>query len=146
MASGQHRIPCKSCPFSRKCPSGELGGSPPEVYIGQIRGPFFLPCHSTHDYHDIAARRDPGNAQCAGAAIFRSNVGVADLMPTDIMYLPRDTGLIFSSYAEFLAFHSGCTIEEAKAFLNMVPPKELLKIQSMRSGTQRCDVVPDVIE
>ena len=40
--------PCKSCPFRRDndLQKPNPRGSPPEVYLGQIRGPFILPCQS----------------------------------------------------------------------------------------------------
>lgn len=98
--------PCKECPFRRdNSLEGENpGGSSPYTYIGQSEGPFWLPCHMEKNY--AGKETDPKSvSQCAGAAIYRSNIGVADKMPAQIHKLPADTETVFASHAEFLAHY-----------------------------------------
>lgn len=123
----QHTSPCGECPFNRKVAPGELGGSPPEMYVGQAAGPFFLPCHSTHDYTDAKARQDLNNSQCAGAAIFRANVGVARQLPPALLHLPKDTKKVFATFEEFYAHHKQIPLTEAARLLKEKgPDKHLL--------------------
>ena len=127
--------PCQECPFNKTLPTPFSGGSPPEVYIGQICGPFLLSCHMDPEY-------DPGPenlgqltiTQCAGAAIFRANVGVADFMPPNLHHLPADTENVDATFVEFMARQLGVSLEEAQARLDQTSPLELLKIELRRVG------------
>lgn len=130
----QHTTPCADCPFRKK--TGVLGGSPPETYVGQAHGPFFLPCHSTHDHTKLEARLNRDNTQCAGAAIFRANIGRDTLMPDKLLHLPADTKDVFASHAELLAFHLGISLEEAEARLKIETPVELMH-RELRKGAER---------
>lgn len=109
--------PCKECPFAR---NNELkgenpGGSNPGVYIGQAMGPFWLPCHMEKEYN--GKKTDPNTVnQCAGAAIYRSNVN-APKMPHQILRLPEDKDLVFSSHAEFYAHYKNISVKEAEEIL-----------------------------
>lgn len=85
----QHKKPCAECPFRRGIKPGFLGGSPVETYIGQSVLPFWLPCHCDENYKHKASKIDEVT-QCAGTAIFRSNLGVAPLMPDSLLNLPAD--------------------------------------------------------
>jgi len=114
------------------------GGSSPTVYVGQAVGPFLLSCHMDPDYEKD--RRSAKLRQCAGAAIFRSNIGVDKLMPEFLHYLPSDEEKVFSNPAELIAHHFKVPIEEADAFLNEHPPLELLQVELEKSGVQR--VIP----
>jgi hypothetical protein len=129
----QHVSPCSACPFHRKVTPGALGGSSPETYIGQANGNFWLPCHSTHDYRKLECRLDHSNSQCAGAAIFRSNVGVADRIAPQLLHLPADTEKVFGSFAEFYAHHKKISLEEANARLSIRTPYRLTAIEFLRS-------------
>jgi hypothetical protein len=132
--SQELRSPCRNCPFSRTTEPGYLGGSPPETYIGQICGPFVLPCHAGHNYHDPVARRDPNNLQCAGAAIFRANVGVDGGMPAKLLHLPIDNNKVFGTFAEFLAHHRGLRVYQAEVLLAVQSPLEHLKREMNKAG------------
>lgn len=123
----QHDKPCGECPFSRTTKPGTLGGSSPMTYVGQAYGPFWLPCHSTHDYTCPEARLDPNNSQCAGAAIHRANIGRADLMPQPLLHLPPDCKRVFATQAEFLAHHLQLTVLEAEVILETTPPDQLMQ-------------------
>lgn len=108
--------PCAECPFTRKIAPGFLGGSPPETFIGQLVGPFVIPCHCAkgYDQHDP----NPGRfTQCAGAAIMRANEGCDGPLPDSMLKLPPDRVTVFATFAEFYAHHGGETVEAARAYL-----------------------------
>lgn len=115
--------PCKGCPFSRLTPPGELGGSPPDVYMGQVVGPFWLPCHSPADYQGKQSRPDQA-PQCAGAAIFRHKIKASPHLPEFLLRLD-DTGdgadEVFTSVQEFYQHHN--QISESLAFLMALPER-----------------------
>lgn len=120
--------PCRECAFSRSSTPGELGGSDATVYIGQCAGPFFIPCHMTYETNDQALRENLHcTGGCAGAAVFRANLGVDVLMPKGINRLPADHEAVFSTNAEFLAHHRQISISEANEILARRPPLQLLK-------------------
>lgn len=137
----EHRkSPCSACPFSRKGTPGELGGSDAAIYVGQVSGPFFLPCHQ--QYQDGKPTDDMSNPQCAGAAIFRSNIGVADRIPPILHHLPPDRDTVFANHAEFLAHHRGISLEAAEEELARTPPSELLAAEFARAGLSKVKLVP----
>ena len=121
--------PCKSCPFRRNndLQKPNPGGSPPEVYIGQIRGPFILPCHKGKNY--AGKQTDLSQAlECAGAAIFRANCEIPYKLPDQILSLPKDTETVFSNEREFLNFYRDEDSKETltKEYLDSLLIKELL--------------------
>lgn len=101
------KTPCPSCAFRRDITPGALGGSTPETFIGQAHGPFQIPCHTHYgerSYSEVHAQCE-AIPQCAGAAIYRANVGVAEALPEQLHQLPADKQLVFASPAEFIAHH-----------------------------------------
>jgi hypothetical protein len=108
--------PCKDCPYSKTVIPGALGGSDPEVYIGQGHGPFWLPCHKTCDFTDPNWKKDTSVQQCAGAAIYRANIDRAFLMPISLQKLEQ-SDLAFGSPEELYAHHKQISIEEATDYL-----------------------------
>ena len=99
--------PCPACPFTKTVQPGALGGSTPEAFIGQVRGPFTLPCHAHCNFDDPEWRsKAQGTPQCAGAAAFRTHIGVAGRMPAAIPILPANPDVFADEY-EFLAHHTG---------------------------------------
>lgn len=126
------RTPCRECPFSPKVPQGCTGGSHPSVYIGQAQGPFTLSCHMPEAYKQD--QRDLNNLQCAGAAIYRANVGVAARMPQMFLSLPADKELAFPGPVELLMHHLGWDREKAETFLSKWPPNLLLEKELSKSG------------
>lgn len=120
------KAPCKACPFSRKCEPGATGGSDPTVFIGQAFGPFWLPCHKTCDFSDPDWKKDLSVQQCAGAAIFRTNINRWHGMPSQLLRLPENKDLVFSSPEELLAHHKGITLEEAVKELKVRSPHALM--------------------
>lgn len=145
------KSPCNDCPYRRDVKSchmdpSALGYSPPEVYIGQIGGPFYLPCHSYTDYNDPNWKSDNTKPQCAGAAIFRANTGVDENMinpltgergPMSKFFyrLPKDTSIIFSSFVEFYAHHAGVPQFYAMMYLDRLRPEMLTMMMLEQGGT-----------
>ena len=143
--------PCAECPFSKTVQPGTLGGSDVSVYVGQAIGPFWLPCHMDTDFQDPNWKQDITKAQCAGAAIFRANLGISDYMPDFLHRLPpdtlpalrqrrspdRNTVLSFASHAELVAHHRQCSVTEAEAWLEKNPPTELLRVELNKIEAKR---------
>lgn len=129
----QHTTPCGECPFRRTVEPGALGGSEPEVYIGQAQGQFWLPCHMRQDCTTDEGRRDPSSPQCAGAAIYRANIGG---VARPLLELPADPVVAFASAEEFLAHHRRLPLDEARERLRRTPPEALLRRELGRAGVQ----------
>lgn len=110
--SCQRTKPCSGCPFSRSVQPSNLGGSSVEVYIGQINLPFWLPCHQSKNYQGKLSSYDE-TEQCAGAAIMRSNLGMAHRMPDKLLFLPADKDVSFANISQFYQHHTGRTQSEA---------------------------------
>lgn len=115
------RKPCEECPWSRTVRPRTLGGQPVTTFIGQAYGPFWLPCHRHTDYSDPAWATDLSKPQCAGAAMFRDLVGVADELPAGLHRLEGDPALVFASPAEFVAHHEGVTVADAEELFAVIP-------------------------
>lgn len=117
---------CAECVFNRKCEPGALGGSDVTVYIGQVYAPFSIPCHLHCDFNDPEwkMKAGPGQTpQCAGTATFRANLGMNEKRGTGkawdtLLTHEPDHETCFSSYAEFMAHHTGMTVEEAEVVLS----------------------------
>ena len=112
---------CGACPFKRNSFSEKPspGGSHPFVYLGQIRGPFWLPCHKDKDYTGKGS--DPAVvSQCRGAAIFRSNLDTPYKLPEQLLSLEKDTGDVFSNESEFLQHYLDIDEETAKSHTSKV--------------------------
>lgn len=124
--------PCRECPFSRSIAPGFTGGADPAVYVGQALGPFLLPCHK--DPRFAEERHSPELVQCAGAAIYRANIGAADRLPGAMLRCPPDPAAVFTSPAELLAHHRQVALEDAEAELQRTPPGVLLERELARSG------------
>ena len=127
--------PCPGCPYSPKCPPGELGGSGITVYLGQAAGPFLLHCHSAEGYSPEASRANPDLTQCAGAAIYRANTGVAPFLPPPLLRLPEGDGA-FVGPAEFICHHAKVPRVVAEVFLHDHPVAEHAARQRERSNNK----------
>jgi hypothetical protein len=125
--------PCRGCPFNRAVQPGELGGSPIVTYLGQSAGPFLLHCHAAKGYSPDASRANPNLQQCAGAAIYRANTGVAPFLPKSLLRLPEDKDSVFSSPEEFVAHHGRVPVAIAERFLSEHPVSEHVARQCERS-------------
>ena len=130
---------CGKCPFKKGLPATEetLGYSDPLVYIGQTRGPFWLPCHSDKNYNGKGS--DPETvSQCRGAAKFRSNCEVPYKLPEELLSLDKDTDIVFANEREFLEHYSDLNEQEldnatTKDFLDAMMEYEIIK----KSDTKR---------
>jgi hypothetical protein len=130
---GQHTKVCSECPFSRAGPPGALGGSPPEMYVGQVNHPtFWLPCHCACDFSDPNWKTNVAVAQCVGAATFRANVGVVP--GGSILRLPPNAVDVFADFAEFLMHHKQVSRDEAEAQLRRQTPADCTRVELLKQG------------
>lgn len=93
----QHHSPCSDCPWARKSLRGWLGNYTAEEWIEIVRADGFIECHTKID------------KQCAGSAIFRSNICKSPRDPK-VLTLPRNTISVFANIGEFLNHHLKTTI------------------------------------
>lgn len=90
---GELKAPCHDCPFRRDAIPGWVGSaSSPREFVMLAHGETRVDCHAFD------------GPQCAGAAIYRSNVAKR---PRDkaLLLLPRDREKVFGSPDEFVAHH-----------------------------------------
>jgi hypothetical protein len=132
------KAPCAQCPFRKDSEPVALGGSAPEVYIGQSIGSYLLPCHMGYEKSIFWRMRVVETPQCAGAAIYRTNNGVGNL-PGQLLLLPPSDE-VFGSHAEFLAHHKQIPLTQAAAELAAKPPREHLRDQLKRTSNMHWTV------
>lgn len=126
--------PCKECAFRRDSTPGFLGGSPTETFVGQVFGPFVIPCHCACDFEDPNWKDKVFETpQCAGTAIFRANLGLDRVLPQQLHKLPADHDLVFSNPAEFMAHHKGISVFEAAQIL-MTPGTSIADLRDQQMG------------
>lgn len=98
-----------SAPWVRNARPGHLGPHPAKYWTEMAHSEAAVACHKTiltvgedgqGDWQDPAIR------QCAGMAIFRSNVWKSPRHP-EIVTLPRDDEPVFSWDDEFIEHHEG---------------------------------------
>lgn len=109
---------CLGCPF-KKINTNEKpypGGSHPFVYLGQARGPFWLPCHADKNYEGKGSNVETVS-QCRGAAIFRSNCENQYPLPKELLKLEKDTDDVFENEAEFASHYLGGPVDKWKKVL-----------------------------
>lgn len=137
---------CPECVFRRDSKPGAMGGSPIDTYVGQIVGPFVIPCHMHYKGRTMVEVREEAFdiPQCAGAAIFRANIGVDRLLPECIERKEPDRVLVFASLAEFVAHHLQCGLYRATAWLAVNPPMKLLREQLSKASARRAIVGKDM--
>lgn len=109
---------CGGCPFKRVNTNEKPnpGGSHPFVYLGQARGPFWLPCHSDKNYVGKGSDTETVT-QCRGAAIFRANCEDQYELPKELLRLEKDTENVFANEAEFASHYLGGPAEQWKHIL-----------------------------
>lgn len=84
--------PCRECPWKRKSCAGWVGPHSPETWVQAAHGDENISCH-------LQTR-----SQCRGAAIYRTNVAKVS-RNSEILVLPLDRRLVFSSPTEFINHH-----------------------------------------
>ena len=100
--------PCFDCPWVRTSAAGWLGPFNAEEWLQIAHSDIAIACHMTlgdGDEGDEPSGWDtPGVLQCAGAAIYRSNVH-KDPRDPEVATLPADLDLVFG-FGEFKEHHT----------------------------------------
>ena len=119
---------CGGCPFKRNNTGDQRnpGGSHPFVYLGQIHGPFWLPCHNDKNYEGVGSDVSLVT-QCRGAAIFRSNCKSYNKLPKELLSLPTNPKEVFANEKEFVQHYLG--VDETMAEM-LTEPEDLMKYTS----------------
>lgn len=125
--------PCAECPFARKTPNDKVYVEGTDKYVNPFRalaqatGPFLLPCHDDPEYLGGGRTENLETiAQCAGAAIYRSNIEIAWKFPAAFHILPEDKEVVFTSPAELVAKFKGISLEEAERLMREIPLDAIL--------------------
>lgn len=93
----QHKKPCHDCPWRRKAIPGWLGAMDIGSWLRTVHGNGRVSCHALK-------QKNNEDWQCAGAAIFRSNI--CKLVPDPkALALPSDKINVFSWNDEFEKHH-----------------------------------------
>ncbi|MGL6094209.1 MAG: hypothetical protein ACRC7O_00220 [Fimbriiglobus sp.] len=121
--------PCSDCPFTRACSPGVTGGIPLESLLGRVHGPFWVPCYQAARWRPNGEITNTDAPQCAGAAKYRSNVGLGNKMPAAILFYNGDTEAVFAGPEEFVAHHAGCSKAEAAAHLADTPVRAMTEAE-----------------
>lgn len=131
--------PCACCPFTTNCSPEYMKSknSTPEQFIGQAYGPFLLPCHMPPSFDKGEFQEGP---QCAGAAIFRANVGVDRLLPEEVGRLPP-SDKAFPTAVAFLAYQKEITLEEAH---RQLPAKRIGELVRKELSNQSVRFYPKI--
>lgn len=90
-AKCQHKTSCSDCPWDRKALNGWLGGNTIDEWIQMAHGETKVECHTLI------------GAQCAGIAIYRTNV--CKMVRGDNLKLPSDREKVFATPMEFRDHH-----------------------------------------
>lgn len=85
--------PCSDCPFARTSLNGWLGESTPQEYLQLAHSDCRIDCHTLK------------GPQCAGAAIYRTNVAKSPRDP-EVLRLPADRERVFATPVQFLKHHN----------------------------------------
>lgn len=88
VGKAQHTKPCHDCPMRRSAIPGWLGGATSEEYRRLCHSDVPVDCHAIK------------NTQCAGVAIYRSNV-----VQRAPYRLPADREAVFATPMEFIDWH-----------------------------------------
>ena len=87
----QHTSPCSDCPWARTALNGWLGGESIEGWLHKAHADGPIICHVI------------SNRQCAGAAIYRTNV--CKLAHPPLLRLAADKEKVFATPMEFTEHH-----------------------------------------
>lgn len=112
----QHRAPCSDCPWARKALPGWLGPNTTQEWLmAAHHHASIIACHTRAMPEGMPDPMDlqsasinailGGHWQCAGAAIYRTNV-VKRVEPP-VLWLPQNKILVFASPLEFRSHHEG---------------------------------------
>lgn len=110
VVSKQPTKPCSDCPFLRDAVPGWLGGSTPKRYLEIAHSDTIVDCHALKMVEGLGP-------QCAGLAIYRSNVckrvrqAPGGRVP---LVLAADRQLVFSIPTEFIQHHAAGLLSATK--------------------------------
>lgn len=108
------RSPCGECPFGAATKPKTTGGAHPFTYLGQVRGPFLLPCHMQIGYAEN--KKKPTTLQCSGAAQFRGRlIEEKGFSFPDSLAIQTPTEAVVRNTTELTAKLSGLSIEATNA-------------------------------
>jgi len=117
--------PCKDCPFARTAIPGWLADKTPAEYCLLAHHDGIIECHTTKLPDDSAV-------QCAGAAIYRSNV--VKHCDEPVLSLPADTDEVFATPMEFVEHHLERKLKKNE--LTTLTAEALKKFMKERSEAQ----------
>lgn len=100
----QHKKPCSDCPWARTALPGWLGSMTPQEWLAVAHGDVLVDCHTV------------GNQQCAGLAIYRSNV--CKQVQPPIITLPVDREAVFATPMQFMEHHSKLPVPNGQPVVN----------------------------
>lgn len=89
----QHKKPCSDCPWARTALKGWLANLTPDEWLQLAHGESRIECHTRLPW------------QCAGAAIYRSNV-CKNPRDKTLLILPTNSKLVFNGPLEFIDHHT----------------------------------------
>jgi hypothetical protein len=119
--------PCSECPWRRGAASGYLGPYDPRKWIRIALTDSPIACHKTIVVTDPLEGEGswdhPKIRQCAGAAIFRANVGKSPKNPT-VATGPADPENVFDDVVEFCHHHGDDEIEKPIGIYLGAPTEE----------------------
>jgi len=97
---------CHECPWRRAALPGWLGPHDAETWVAIAQSDLPIACHSTINptVPEDEAWDDPDILQCAGSAIFRSNICKSSRVP-DVARMPADRESVFARPNEFMEHH-----------------------------------------
>jgi hypothetical protein len=122
------RAPCGECPWRRSSCAGWVGTIPPEEWVRAATSEARIDCH-------VVALAGQGSEECAGAAIYRANIGKR-LRDPNALALPADRVAVFSWPDEFIAHHrSGACSSDGDA-----PPPARKKATRKAPKRRRADL------
>ncbi len=130
---------CGKCPFKKGLPPTKktLGYSDPFVYLGQTRGPFWLPCHQDKNYSEKGSNVETVS-QCRGAAKFRANCEVPYKLPEQLLKLDKDKENVFENEADFLSYYTELTVDQAEKLLKEITLDSIMQMElNKKSETKR---------
>jgi len=106
----QHQQPCSDCPWHRESLPGWLGSLTPDQWIRDVHGEVLILCHAVI------------GPECAGAAIYRANVGKRPRDPKRLM-LPPDRATVFATPLEFRQHHEDNRDQTLQSRISLPEPE-----------------------
>lgn len=109
-AKGQHRTPCKECPWRTASAPGWLGASSPLQFLAQAESETKMPCHCAVNYERDDWQDQVETApRCAGHAIYLRNRCKLPHDPSLAAFVSsvQPSAAVFGRPDAFVAHHGG---------------------------------------